>query len=1284
MKRVLDSCTRTVHQAIDVIKPALLHKRLCLELMEGCSEVNSNRDAYFDLQADDRLVCEQQVASTDRKAAEVIELARENIRLSRCLDNLEKRNRIYRQAKTLLKKAVQPRDLIEQALRAIETITLKDLKDFVAATAQDDPGTVETPYQVTLYAVDAVSLLLREAMPAVVEKSVTIYMAEDEDELLDEINSNSEASDVSSCSEDASMDAEAKEHLALADTDETACVEDTVDSETDKHVHRAPAFQPASLDPVARAMRKHREAVGLQVQTQRTHQQQAFLNSLNPGASRKNSEGKAMEEEGEAFADRGGTGGARSSSPTAADADGVVDSVDAGGAGVDTVDAVDVEEAVDAVDAEAEVKMYPRIKRQEVIEDIGKTVWLALSWEQRLVHMHEFYPPGWREREKRMNEKAEREAGDAGSVQSSEFSEGSHSNAETEGPKTWPSELIWLQSTCETRIVTRESSKTAKRRFGLQGRGGTIVVPSGLLARSRHRAFCQSLNAVLALDHDALVSVGTNAELLELLEPYLEMQRMSGAALDRGPCGEFGASLWAWLNRVLEFADAQPEHARLKECVQRQRALLARARLLYDVALKRRDACSSRLKAIKFEIGRLKWLRKKSLDALTAQKAKCKKRTKWPVRLRHHGDPPRFVVMVNQLSKINRSLQVRIADLHEATCTQARARGIELAKRTARENCDQERRNVLNPWCWYMPDGLKWAGRCHNKWFVEGMRVAVGENKEPGHIVRAWIHDNGKGKRADVAYDEGGTEGDVPHYGLTMLYPQQVPFARALEDSQEKFVSTTFETSSRTPILLNVAVIIPRLKIHWKFKCLEHEDARADLLRADWQRRVKAARLLQCFYRGAMHAHAMKKTRSWKSSEPLRAFRSQNQIKFKKMQARNKVFAERLLTRITAVTNMQRMVRGHLARTAFWNVLASIAEEERSRLEKEEKRRQEIQISNQIRARAVQKQKVKSWRCPRCPLGVSFSQRFTDPAEIAAHLKIHEDADAKVQQDVLVQEAERDELRRKQAMERLVKEKTALSKMRIMMENRNIAVEKARRERELRMKEQRIQKLTELFTIKYQRPILPSLLKCEGLRFSGDKRKRLTGSSQKILGRHGTQGAEGSVNYAMSKDGTPMFKRTAIQPPYPELRFVRNALARGRGTAAAQPGGRGRASRVKLPESISIKCTPFRIGRSQFCDASLDSPEEPDIVSKDHAIIFVRGSSSAGYTLVLADLHSTNGTFVDQFRVAPSTGTEYDRHNVELKDSALIVFGCVHNADSLAGLHLSSVCYQLWKHGSKF
>ena len=76
-----------------------------------------------------------------------------------------------------------------------------------------------------------------------------------------------------------------------------------------------------------------------------------------------------------------------------------------------------------------------------------------------------------------------------------------------------------------------------------------------------------------------------------------------------------------------------------------------------------------------------------------------------------------------------------------------------------------------------------------------------------------------------------------------------------------------------------------------------------------------------------------------------------------------------------------------------------------------------------------------------------------------------------------------------------------------------------------------------------------------------------------------------------------------------------------------------------------------------------------------------------GYTLILADLHSTNGTFLDQKRVKAGTGTEYDRNNRTMEDGAIVVFGCTKaqpTPENPSGNVLSSVCYQLWKNGSGF
>ena len=1216
----LSSCTKSVHDAINVIKPALRHRGVCEELLRGHAEVNENFKVEFELQAKARLICEQQIASSDRKAAEISELLREKCRLDRCSENLEKRRCIYEGAKRDLRKARKPEQVKQQACSAIESITLKELKDLLLAMG-DNEEKLRKPYHVTQYAIDAVSILLREAMPSVAETDVRIYMAEEKsDNMAEYLDSESDSSAWTLISEN---------------SDECGT---TDREEGENNAEATPALDFYGADPVAMATRKHREAVGLKVSTERTHQQKSFLESLN---TKKKS--PLLSDTNQSESDAEETQGV-------------------GQEQKETFRLNNTTEVTAVKDLESEVKAYPRSKRQEVISEIGKEKWLKLSWVERLNHMHEYYPPGWQKREQLKSEfEAAYKTSDMGSSLSQETEDRFYK------VETVPSDLVWLKSTCEIGCIFQESPKTFEKKYVRFGAKEKIVARVGLLARSRHRDFCKSLNSVLSLRDRDLVSLASNPELLELLEPYLEMRRMSGNAINVGPCGELGMALWKWLKCILDYAVVHPEHERLERRAKLQKKMFARAQKLFDEALERHEACARRLKEIKYDIRRLRWLGRKSLDELAAQRLTIKRRTKWPVCLRHIDAPPKFVVLVDELSRMSSKLSRYINELKIATGRQNKARNSEFLMRAAREECDCERRNVLNPWHWYMPDGIKWSRRCHNKWFVKGMRVGVGEDKLPGKIIKAWIHDQGRGKWADVTLDEGGIVAEVPHNQITMLYPNQVSFERALEDSQDKFVSTTFETSSQTPILLNVSVIVPRLKFHWRCKSMKYEDARSDLLRADDSRQDCAIRLIQCFIRCVMHKTSMKKVRFWRSTERVRAFRSQNRIKFKKMKHRNQVFATRLLERINAITNMQRLIRGHIARNSYKVIIARIAEEERERREKEEKRRQEIQISNQIRARAVQKKKVKNWRCPRCPLGVSFSQRFRDPAEIAAHMKIHEDDDAQKQRKMLAVEEKKDRERRERAKERLAKEKLALLKMQTLMEKRRAALEKAEREKNIRMKEKKVQKLTEAFTIKHQRPILPALRKERP-----QNHMEMRGQNMVSNRRH--------VNYALKHDGSPLIKSSPLKPPYPELRFVPNAMVKNSLRMKSSKMGTSRM----LPEIVVITCTPFRLGRSRFSDMVIDSPDHPGLVSKDHAIIFVRGSPSTGYTLSLGDLHSTNGTFVNQMRVQPSSGAEFNRHNVELEDGALIVLGCIPREKSAVGMHLSNICYQLWKLGSRF
>ena len=224
-------------------------------------------------------------------------------------------------------------------------------------------------------------------------------------------------------------------------------------------------------------------------------------------------------------------------------------------------------------------------------------------------------------------------------------------------------------------------------------------------------------------------------------------------------------------------------------------------------------------------------------------------------------------------------------------------------------------------------------------------------------------------------------------------------------------------------------------------------------------------------------------------------------------------------------------------------------------------------------------------------------------------------------------------------------------KMKKLMEERKIKMEIEAIAKAKRQREKKVEQMNAMFSIKYQRPVLPSL------RRKGGKMKSY-----------------------VAKDYEP----TRLSPPYPEFRIVRNSMR-----PVKRSGGNHRKKSNLLPEKIFITSSPFRFGRSSSCNATVDCYDHPGLVSKDHALIFVRGSPMVGYTLILADLHSTNGTFINQKRVKSSNGTEYDRNNKVVDDGAIIVFGCTKSPPTPENtngstIHLSTVCYQLWKNGSGF
>ena len=883
------------------------------------------------------------------------------------------------------------------------------------------------------------------------------------------------------------------------------------------------------------------------------------------------------------------------------------------------------------LEPEQAVKAFSRTTRQSVIEHVGKDEWITLSWEERLAHMHEFGQP----------EEEKEEAFEIGEDYDDVFEQ----------------EMRYFQSTIDSGTALCPKDGTFVDRQRKQRKHEIRYIRCGILATDNYPLLVDRLQTFVQQEkeHENVLVGLINAEKEELMEGYMDIGNMCRFTLWLGKSGALGEAVWDWVYAVLDYAVAKPIYDELTEELARTVRAEAQAQEIYDVAEKREADSALKLKKLTAVLPQTAWYRRRQEKYIHDHDDVMTARTKWPIYLRPLAAPAKFTVMVQQvasmrgkLARLIRALQITTAAVHQqAAAFQQASEDL----RVVQEECA----SVLCPWNWYTPDGIKWASRIHNKWFVVGCRVTVFEEdtglEVPGTIREVYIHPNGRKRTCTVQFDGGGSDEDIPHIRIKMQYPQKVSMERAMEDSHDKFVSTQFDTACQTKMLLNIKIVVPRLETCLNHVALLYEDARTCLYRSDGLQREAGAQVLQCIWRRQKRSVSMKKVRTWKSGAKMRAFLSANLIKFRKMKARNQVFSTRLLQRVHAIIQMQRVVRGHSARVVYWEILDAIAEAERVRIERLEQRRQEQEFANRLRAAQVAAARTKNWRCPRCPLSVAYKTRFTSPQAIEAHIALHDAENVKQLEAMEEKEAFELEQKRLQRLARASKEEVAMIKMRKLMEERQrkLAIEAVAQAKKKRV--QKLEQMNALFTIKYQRPVLPSL-----------RRK----------GKGG-----GLKSYTVEG-----FAPVPLSPPYPELRLVRNSM---RSTKIPHRGG----NTSVLPEKIFITCSPFRFGRSSNCDAPLDCLDHPGLVSKDHALLFVRGSPLVGYTLVLADLHSTNGTFVDQKRIKASTGTEYDRHNKTVEDGAIVVFGCTKalpTPENTAGgsIELSTVCYQLWKMGSGF
>ena len=1176
----------TLHAAINSIKPGLMKRHMLRELAKGVAEVTVLEQKKHELQSQDRIICEELVALNERRYEQSVEVAKEKRRLARCLENLETKEEIRNEAAEELKRADDPAEFLQEAVAAAERMTEKRMKDFVAFVDNKTEGILQS----TKYAFDVLSILLGESMPIPKEVPIVLHIA------YEDIVSGSREGKAVDLFNDANNDASVESESSRNDDDgeHSQLEEEAIQKEEKEEQEDKEEKEVGSLDIVSRATAEHRKAIGLAPVTKRTSQQSAFLNALVPKSSNTNSDNDNDNDD-----------------------DKLNGSMDEEEGSSSTSVVVNPEEAV---------KAYSRSTRQSVIEQVGRDDWVYMSWGERLEHMLEFS----REEEK----------------------EEPFETVEDYEDDVFARDARYFESTVDEGTSRHPDGDQEIQKKHIKHRKGHLLRP-GILSNERFLLVIPQLRKLAHEGGQSLTSL-VNDEKHELMEGYLDFQNICRYTLWLGRSGQLSADIWAWIMAVLDYAHALPIYKELTDLLEQADQAVLVAQGIFDVAEAREADSSLKLKKLSNLIPQTAWYLRRQEKWIKDHIACMKARTKWPVYLRSLDAPAKFTVMVQQVASM-RGRQARLLKDFQIALAEVHCRTNELAK--AGDRLDLVRKEVsdiLCPWNWYMPDGRKWASIIHNKWFVESCRVTVFDEETgielPATLTEVEIHKNGRGRWATAKYDGGGSDNDIPHYRIKLQYPQQVPMARAMEDYEEKFVTTQFDTACETTVLLNIKLMVPRLEKHLNQISLVYEDARTELRKADQTLRFAATRVLQCLWRRYKRSSGMKKVRTWKSGEKMRAFLSTNLIKFHKMRERNNAFTIRFLSRVKGSINIQRMVRGHLARIVYWDMLDAIAEAERERLEQLEKRRQEKEFANRLRAAQVAKERTKSWRCPRCPLSVAFKQRFTSPQQIEAHIAVHEKEDLAKLQAIEDKEAYNMEQKRLEALARASKEEMALAKMRRLMDERRIKLEEEAIVKAKKQREKKLQQMNALFTIKYQRPVLPSLRK-------------------------------GGFKLYKNDD----FVSTKLSPPYPELRLIKNAL-RPLSAKRMQRGNKRKKS-LLLPEKIFITCSPFRFGRSRSCDAPVDCYQHSGVVSKDHALIFVRGSPMVGYTLILADLHSTNGTFLDQKRVKAGTGTEYDRNNRTMEDGAIVVFGCTKaqpTPENPSGNVLSSVCYQLWKNGSGF
>ena len=643
------------------------------------------------------------------------------------------------------------------------------------------------------------------------------------------------------------------------------------------------------------------------------------------------------------------------------------------------------------------------------------------------------------------------------------------------------------------------------------------------------------------------------------------------------------------------------------------------------------------------------WIYNNFLEKIDQQIEIIKARGKYPIALRPVNGPDLLKRRGYEFCKYDDRNKIELKKFQELK-KHMKHRNKYLSEIVKRHNiCKNELMKAHDPHTWYGKNGKElWIDdKTHFEWYTKGTRCMArlkGWSKFfVGTIEDIKVASHRRRAECTIQFDDRDIAFGVNYADIKLLYPHKVSTERALENGETKYFLTTFIHAHEFPSSCAPAQnarmdhMMP-LMLH----AMQHQHALLEdniqyYLMAESKFRTSASKIIQnTFRKFSMKKKLRRRIRSIYTFK-ARVRKSKIRYKFLKHREKIRIFCETYIPRQNASMEIQRVFRGYLGRISYKEKKEIARLEEIERQKKLEARRVEIEFARRMRAKKKQAEFVSNWRCPRCPIKVQYTQKFKSMAEIELHKMKHMSQDElKFSKHKAAHEAK--ELKRRQ---RLMEIKLKQQQMMVKLKKQTAEFVK---QQEIQQKEtankrhmEKVALLNTRFTLKFQRPILSAL--------------------KKKHDRHGIP-----VIYSQA---SPELQSKFIEPPYPVLKLVQDP--RRQNSKTCYNG---------LMHRIDINSSPFRIGRGSQCDVRMNSNVNRGIISKVHCAFFSSFNRKLQKREIhIADLHSTNGTFLNAKRIRPG----YD-NKVIIKDGDLITFGGVKGGskDGIVDIIPSELIYQVW------